>query len=419
MQRDRDMPNMRRIHLIGVGGVGMAALAFLLKARGASVSGCDLAPTPRTRWLAAQGIAVCLGHDPAHLAGVDETIATPAVAADNPERLAAAHLSSRGEVLAAIVNAAPDTIAVCGSHGKTTTATWIARLLLALGEGVEWAIGGETGDFPVAGRWPATAEDPVLVVEADESDGTLALYRARTLVVTNCDYDHPDHFPTREAYLACYETAKRQAAEVVDGESLDLPDWPILESLAPHNRRNARMAVEVACRRGHDLETVLAALPAVVAQLPDRRFQPLAAGVYADYAHHPTEMACAIEMARQVCGGTLRVLFQPHRYSRTKALMDAFPAALAGADEVWICPTYAAFEKPLAGGDSLDLWRTVRAAGAANGAWRGGEDVRLAVSCAAAWTEAREEMRSEDVTLVLGAGDIIGLAPRIRAELGK
>ena len=405
----------KTIHLIGIGGVGMAALAVLLKARGAVVSGCDLGLTPRTRWLAAQGIPVFVGHDPAHLADVDEVIVTPAVAADNPERRAAVCPRSRGEVLAALVSAAPDAVAVCGSHGKTTTATWIARLLLALGESVEWAIGGETGDFPVAGRLPAEAKAPVLVVEADESDGTLALYRARTLVVTNCEYDHPDHFPTPADYLACYETAKRQAADVIESGTLDVPDWPVLRTLAPHNRRNARTAVEVARRRGHDLATILAALPEVVAQLPDRRFQPLADGVYTDYAHHPTEMACAVAMARRACRGTLRVLFQPHRYSRTKALMGSFPAAFQEADEVWICPTYAAFEKPVPGGDSMDLWRAVRTTGAATGAWRAGEAVRLAVSCTSAWAEASSAMRPGDVTLILGAGDIIALAPAIRA----
>ena len=166
----------RRIHLVGVGGVGMAALAVLLKSRGNEVSGCDLKATARTRWLESLGIPVSVGHDPAHLRGVDMVVVTPAVAAYEPERLAAEGARLRGEVLAEIVSNHPDSIAVCGSHGKTTTATWTARLLRALGEDPSWAIGGETGDFPVAG----VGSGP-LVVEADESDGTLALYRAGLL----------------------------------------------------------------------------------------------------------------------------------------------------------------------------------------------------------------------------------------------
>ncbi len=405
----------KKIHLIGVGGVGMAGLAVLLKARGADVSGCDLHRSARTRWLEAQGIRVDEGQDAAHVANADEVVVTPAVHSDCPERRAAAgRIRYRGEVLAELVSAAADSIAVCGSHGKTTTATWIARLLLKLGESVSWAIGGETGDFPVAG----VGTGP-LVVEADESDGTLAGYHATTLVVTNCEYDHPDHFKTRDAYFACFAAAKRNAAHVLD--TLDglepLADALGLDALglAPHNRRNALMAAEVARRRGHAVAAIAASLPSVVAARPDRRFQLIAPGVYTDYAHHPTEMRCAVEMARQACHGRLRVLFQPHRYSRTKALLADFPAAFAAADEVVLCPTYAAFEAPLEGGDVADLYAACRAAfGAA--ASEGGPRVFLAPSCAAAWEHARNSERAGDLTLLLGAGDIIGLVSQVQRD---
>ena len=409
--------NARKIHLIGIGGVGMAGLAVLLKARGHEVSGCDIQRSARTRWLEAQGIRVDRGHDPAHVAGADAVIVTPAVRPDSPERLAAAgRVRFRGDVLADLVGAAPDSIAVCGSHGKTTTATWIARLLLSLGESVSWAIGGETGDFPVAG----VGTGP-LVAEADESDGTLARYRAKTLVVTNCDYDHPDHFKTRDDYLACFAAARRQAADVLDSTDALEPLAAALGldalGLAPHNRRNALMAAEVARRRGHAVAAIAAALPAVVARLPDRRFQPVAPGVYTDYAHHPTEMKCAIAMARQACRGTLRVLFQPHRHSRTKALLRDFPAAFAGADEVVLCPTYAAFEDPVEGGDVADLYAACRAA--FHAAARGREERKafLARSCEEAWEHARNSTRDGDVTLLLGAGDIVGLVPQVRSDL--
>ena len=414
----------QKIHLIGIGGVGMAGLAVLLKARGHAVSGCDLRRSARTRWLEAQGIRVDVGHDPAHVATADAVIVTPAVRADNPECGAAAgRIRFRGDVLAELVSAAPDTIAVCGSHGKTTTATWIARLLRALGESVSWAIGGETGDFPVAG----VGTGP-LVVEADESDGTLAQYRAKTLVVTNCEYDHPDPFQTRDAYFACFAAAKRNAADVLDSmdglEPLAAALGLDALGLAPHNRRNALMAAEVARRRGHAVAAIAAALPAIVAARPDRRFQPVAPGVYTDYAHHPTEMKCAVAMARQVCHGTLRVLFQPHRYSRTKALLHEFPAAFGGADEVVLCPTYAAFEELVEGGDVADLYAACR------GKFRthtedshtetrrhGESKVFLARSCAEAWEHARNSMKEGDVTLLLGAGDIINLVPQIQADL--
>ena len=399
----------KRIHLVGIGGVGMAGLAVLLKAQGHEISGCDLKATPRTRWLESQGVAVAIGHDPAHVRDADMAVLTSAVSADEPERLAARRVRLRGEVLAEIVSNSPDSIAVCGSHGKTTTATWTARLLAALGEDPSWAIGGETGDFPVAGvgRGP-------LVVEADESDGTLAGYHAGQLVVTNCEYDHPDHFKSASDYAACYETARRQARDVIESEHLA----PIAElsaalaPLAPHNRRNARAAAEVALRRGHTVAAIAAVLPPIVAELPDRRFQRLADGVFTDYAHHPTEMKCAVGMARAACRGTLRVLFQPHRFSRTKALLADFPAAFAEADETVLCPTYAAFEQPVEGGDVADLYAACRAAGL---------NVRLARSCEEAWTHATRQARQGDLTLVLGAGDIVSKLhplPPVRIWIG-
>ena len=387
----------------------MAALAVLLKNRGCDVSGCDISRSARTDWLESLGVHVDIGHSPAHVVDADEVIATPAVSRGNPELAAAkGRVRMRGEVLAEIVNAADDSIAVCGSHGKTTTATFVAKLLLALGEEVEWAIGGETGDFPVAGG------KGVLVVEADESDGTLALYRARTLVVTNCDYDHPDRFRTRDEYVACFDAARRQSSDVVEGEGLSplafLEGIPAFAALAPHNRKNARAAVEVALRRGHSPEAIAAALPEAVASLPDRRFQRIADGVYTDYAHHPAEMACAVSMARQICRGTLRVLFQPHRHSRTKALLADFPASLSLADEVVLCPVYAAFEPPVEGGDIADLYKATRDAGVR---------VMLARSCAEAWEHARNSTSKGDVTLLLGAGDIIELAARVKADLSS
>ena len=455
----------KSIHLVGIGGVGMAGLAVLLKSRGHAVSGCDLKATARTRWLESMGIRVDVGHSPEHLKGVDEVIVTPAVSRDNPELLACGGIPVRfrGEVLAEIVNAG-EGIAVCGSHGKTTTATWTAKLLRALGEPVSWCIGGETGSFPVAGvasiRQSANptieqseqSEQSInspLVVEADESDGTLALYRARTLVVTNCEYDHPDHFKSREDYVACYETAKRQAGEVVESERLGsleplvpLEALAVLEDLPPHNRKNARAAVEVALRRGHRLEDIAHELPSVVSELPDRRFQVVwpvpgsqikqsdnqtikqsnNVSVVTDYAHHPSEIACAVGMARAKCRGTLRVLFQPHRYSRTKAFLGDFPAAFEGADEVLLCPVYAAFEQPVSGGRIEDLYEACRRhfkelpAGGTHGT-PGVPSFSLCASCDEAWAAARDAMRSGDVTLLLGAGDIISLVPRVQADL--
>ena len=420
----------KKIHFMGVGGVGMAGLAVLLKAEGHVVTGCDKYASERTRWLESMGIPVALGHDPSHVEEMDEVIVTPAVHNDDPEFVAARHLRYRGEVLAEIVSSR-ESIAVCGSHGKTTTATFIAKLLRALGENVAWAIGGETGAFPVAGVGDKSISSrPVLVVEADESDGTLALYHATTLVVTNCEYDHPDHFKTPEAYFECYEVAKKNAQEVIESEKLELSllsAFDCVTGMPVHNQKNARAAVEVALRRGHTLEAIAQVLPAVVSELPDRRFQPIwpptspieqsnkqTISIVTDYAHHPTEMKCAVGMARAVCAGKLRVLFQPHRYSRTKALLNDFPAAFKGADEVVLCPTYAAFETPIEGGDIADLYQVCRAA---YGADARGPRFYLARTVDEAWEHARNSMVGGDLTLLLGAGDIIKLVPTIQKDM--
>ena len=430
-------------HFLGIGGVGMAGVAFLLKSQGRTVSGCDLSATPRTRWLEANGIPVAVGHSPSHLqvatsatlpaVDVDELIVTPAVPPDNPElaaaRTAGLTVRSRGEVLASLVNAA-DGIAVCGTHGKTTTATFITRLLQNLGADPSWCIGGETGTMPVAG----VGTGP-LVVEADESDGTLALYHPRTLVLNAVDFDHLEHFNSKEDYFNCYRTAIRQtggtlivcadhpqALALAEGNAVtfgfapdaqvNAADWPDIPVLGRHNVANALAAIAVALSRGFTREQIAAALPDAVAALPDRRFELIAESngvrVYTDYAHHPAELKCAIDMARALHPARLRVLFQPHRYSRTKALRDEFPPAFAAADEVVLAPVYAAFEEPIPGGDITDLYA----------AFQGQTPhVTLARSLDEGWRRLFDTARPGDVLMLLGAGDIINLVPRVKAEL--
>ena len=432
----------KKYHFVGIGGVGMAGVAFLLRKAGNEVSGCDLHPSARTRWLEANGIPVAIGHSPSHVApDLDACVFTPAVPRDSPEFMAASAASCRvryrGEILADIFNAA-DGIAVCGTHGKTTTATFIAKLLRALGDSPSWCIGGETGAFPVAG----VGTGP-FVIEADESDGTLALYRAKTLVVTSLDYDHPDHFKTYADYLSCYKTAMASAGEVIESSKLPTDDWPEIRPLVlgEHNVRNARTAVEVALRRGHAREAIVAALPDALSTLPDRRFeriwptsQPfqletpnskletlnskLPTNIFTDYAHHPAEIACALSMARALKPKRLRVMFQPHRYSRTKTLLDEFPPAFAEADETVLIPVYPAFEKPVLGGDIADLYLAFRN-------YRHStlntqhSTLLLARSAEEAWRHLYLTLKSGDLIVVLGAGDLIDLVPQIKADMSR
>ena len=439
-------------HFLGIGGVGMAGVAFLLKVQDRAVSGCDLAPSARTRWLEANGIPVAIGHDAAHLKGatsaplpvgdVGELVVTPAVPPDNPElaaaRAAGITVRSRGEVLAALVNAA-DGIAVCGTHGKTTTATFTTRLFQNLGTHPSWCIGGETGTVPVAG----VGTGP-FVVEADESDGTLALYRPRTLVLNAVDFDHLEHFNSKEDYFDCYRTIIRQTTDTIivcadhpqalalakncgdcphqkvitfgfaPDAQVNAADWPDIPVLGRHNVANALAAIAVALSRGFTHGQIAAALPDAVSALPDRRFELVAESngvrVYTDYAHHPAELKCAIDMAHTLHPTRLRVLFQPHRYSRTKALRDEFPPAFAAADEVVLAPVYAAFEDPIPGGDITDLYAAFRGQS---------PHVTLARSLDEGWQHLLRTARPGDILMLLGAGDIISLVPRVKDELAS
>ena len=405
-------PKRERYHFAGIGGVGMAGVAFLLKKAGHDVSGCDLHPSPRTRWLEANGIPVAVGHSASHVVqDLDTCVFTPAVPKGNPEfaaaKAAGCRVLYRGEVLAEMFNRS-NGIAVCGTHGKTTTATFIAKLLRALGDDPSWCIGGETGDMPVAG----VGGGP-FVVEADESDGTLALYRARILAVTSLDYDHPDHFKTHEDYLACYRKAMDAADTIIESRKLPLDDWPEIRPLVlgEHNVRNARTAVEVALRLGHAREAILAALPDAVSTLPDRRFERICENVHTDYAHHPAEIACAISMARTLKPKRLRVIFQPHRYSRTKALLDEFTSAFEGVDELVLVPVYPAFEDPIPGGDIADLYLALRESPSPV------PRLLLARNAEEAWRHVRITCEEGDEVIILGAGDLINLVPRIKRDM--
>ncbi|MCQ2388218.1 MAG: Mur ligase domain-containing protein [Kiritimatiellae bacterium] len=415
-------------HFMGIGGVGMAGVAFLLKKAGHAVTGCDKCASPRTRWLEANGIPVATGHDAAHVAaGVERLVVTPAVPETAPELVAAraangVAVSFRGEALAELFNAAACGVAICGTHGKTTTATYTARLLRLLGADPSWCIGGEAGSDPVAGvgRGP-------FVVEADESDGTLALYRARILVITSLDYDHADHFKTHADYLACYDRAAAQAETVIRAETLADGAWPELGRLVlgAHNVRNALCAIAVCRELGFAEDAIRAALPKALADLPDRRFQRIwppvgepgaaAFSVIADYAHHPREIACAVEMARSLKPKRLRVLFQPHRHSRTKALKDDFAAVLKTVDELVLLPVYAAFEKPLLGGDAADLYKALRDGETQSGS--ASSMVKLARNPLEAWRHAFLTRRDGDLVILLGAGDVIGLVPRVLRDM--
>jgi UDP-N-acetylmuramate--alanine ligase len=332
-------------HLAGICGVGMAGLAVWLRARGLRVSGCDTAPGPPAAWLEAHGIPVAAGHDPAHLADASALVYSTAVHPDTPEvaqaRAAGLPVFRRGEVLAALLDG-PESVAVSGTHGKTTTSAWIAQLLALAGRDPAWCVGGEPRYAADAGR-----PDPGLagagrgprVVEADESDGTAALYHPAIAVLTNLEFDHAEHFADPAALEACLRRFVANAGRAVvwcadDPGSAGLaaggfPDsavrgvsygmraeadwrigalreqgggvrfavthggkdagWFTLSVPGRHNALNALAALAVCHVLGVEIETLRALLPRLA--LPRRRFERVAESggvtVVSDYAHHP------------------------------------------------------------------------------------------------------------------------------------
>ena len=444
----------------------MAGLAYLLKARGWTVDGCDGSAGSLAGWLEGHDIRVGRGHDPAHLrVRPDLVVRTAAIRPDAPEIRAAARagvpVRSRGEVLPLLLDGVLG-IAVGGTHGKTTTPSLVTRLLRAGGLDPSWCIGGENPDL---GGVAGSGSGGALVVEADESDGTLALYRPAIAVVTNVDFDHMEHFASVEAFEKVFRrfvanayrrvvycrddaraTAIASASPLAIGYGLT-PDADLraervrmtatgsrfdvvlrdrrlgrvaLPVPGEHNVRNALAAVAVALEMEVGFPTIRAAFLRV--SLPKRRFEHVvrhrSLRVISDYAHHPAEIAALVAAARRLPARRLRVVFQPHRYTRTLALGDQFPPAFGGVDEVVLLPVYAASESPLKGGSSWDLYAHFRRWERAAGSRAARPRVFAAASLEEAWEWLRRDLRRGDVLLVVGAGSVERIAGWARDAFG-
>ncbi|MGD9781114.1 MAG: UDP-N-acetylmuramate--L-alanine ligase [Kiritimatiellia bacterium] len=438
-----------RVHLMGVGGIGMAGVARLLAAKGLRVTGCDRGAPRTMAWLRSCGIPATTGHDPAHLDGADWAIYSPALQPGHPE-LAAAEarglpLYRRGQVLPVLAESWK-TIAVSGTHGKTTTSAMIAHVLRACGVDASWCIGGE---LPPDGAPAGIGTSEWLAIEADESDGTLAHYVPEIAVVANVEFDHMEHFASPEAMVDCFRAFARQAKAVVycaddpeaarigsetrgisygfsEGADFRAEDWKVgrtgtrftvrgravaLPLPGRHNVRNALAALAACDRCGLAPEAACAALGSFA--LPKRRFETVADArgirVVADYAHHPSEIRALIDAARQAGADRIWAVFQPHRYTRTLALGADFPPAFDGVAGVILAPVYAASEPPLAGGASEDLLKHF---------WRhAGAPAELAKNLGQAADLVAARWKSGDWVLVVGAGDVEDVGPLLKKKL--
>ncbi len=393
--------------MIGIGGIGMAGLALLLKERGHRVTGCDEQENRQTVWLRGKWIPVLIGHDRSHLEGVEWIIRTTAVPDDHPEVVhASVPVSRRGEVLPALLRDR-FTIAVSGTHGKTTTTSMIAQIL-----GCGYCIGGEVPGFDGVAK-----DGEIMAVEADESDGTIVNYHPDIAVITNIEYDHMEHHASVEAFEACFKTfianTKQKivycaedpaAARLCADNPKAVPygvasgEWRVA-LLGRHNRLNAMAAIEVSKQWKAEAE-IFQALEKI--KPVKRRFERVFEGEYtiiSDYAHHPTEIRTLIQTALETLKPKrLLGVFQPHRYTRTKALMNDFPPAFQGLDKLWLLPVYAASEKPLAGGTTEDLM------GRFSEGWQ--NRIKFFQTLEKTWQDIQCELRAGDVLLIIGAGDI-------------
>ena len=425
----------RRLHFVGVAGAGMSAYARAAHALGASVSGSDQAASPFSAALAADGVLeAAIGHRAENLPAGEgvEIVCSAAIGTENPERLAAAEpgrsLLSRAALLGEL-SALRRTIAVAGAHGKTTTASMITTILRAAGLDPGYLIGGILRDTGRNGDW---GSGEWLVVEADESDRSLLALHSEIAVLTNVELDHHDSFGSLSELEAVYREFLAGAAQAViwdRPELLALREGPLVvydvigaaldhgrirfawegtavELAVPgiHNARNAAAALSVARLVGVAAGEAAGALAAFRGAA--RRFERLGtsasgAEVYDDYAHHPTEIAATLAGARTLAPRRLVAVFQPHLYSRTRALAREFGAALAAADAVVVLDVYAARER---GADFPGVSGLLVAEATADAAagrptlWMPDRDVaeRLIGELAGAG----------DVVVLMGAGDI-------------
>jgi UDP-N-acetylmuramate--alanine ligase len=446
----RSLESLGRVHFIGIGGVGMSAVARIMVARGVPVTGSDAKDLPVMADLAAAGAGISVGYAAGNLGTAQTVVAGSAIRADNPEleaaRAAGLPVLHRSEALAATM-AQDRVVTVAGTHGKSTTTSMIAVLLRGAGMDPSFAIGA---NVPALGVNAASGSSDVFVAEADESDGSFLNYRPRIAVVTNVEPDHLDYYGTAEAVYASFDrftellpadgvlvacaddagaralaartTARGNTRVVLYGTSRDarlrLHDggpgdvWVegpagrfALDLQVPgrHNALNAAAAFAVALELGVAPEVASAALAHFSGA--SRRFEFKGEGrgvrVFDDYAHHPTEVRAALAAARSVAGDRkVHVLFQPHLFSRTREFAAEFAEALNTADTALVLDIYPAREDPIPGvtsqliGDHLSPGgRLVAAADA----------VRAIVA----------EAAPGDIVLTAGAGDVTAYGPLI------
>jgi UDP-N-acetylmuramate--alanine ligase len=450
------------IHFIGIGGAGMSGIARICIDRGMEISGSDIKNSTTLEALSLRGGKIHIGHQPSNIGAAQTVVISSAIKESNLELKAAreegVHVLSRAQALATLLDGYTS-IAVAGTHGKTTTTSMLTIVLQNLGWDPSFAIGGTPHDSRSNSHHGHGVH---FVVEADESDGSFIEYHPEFAIVTNVEVDHVDHFADEAAINRAFEelltTVKRGVVLCADdagsarlaskarqlgletylyGQS-DLADLRI-----SHLYTAADSSVYRATWQGRTLGEVRLAIPgehnalnsagaltmALVLKAPaqeaisalgtftgvGRRFElrGTAKGIRVidDYAHHPTEIRATIATARLAAGdGSVIAIFQPHRYSRTLAFSQEFAEALRTADKVVLLDIYGAGEEPIPGASSAAIVAEIKA--------QGGFAI-FEPNLMRAIDEASAKAQTGDIILTLGAGDVTSLGPQIISAINE
>jgi len=446
---------LRTLHFVGIGGIGMSAIARILLLRGERVTGSDAIDSPLLKELRAAGATISVGHDARNINGATTVVVSSAIDPENPEYRSAIErgipVIGRGEMLARIMEGRRG-IAICGTHGKTTTTAMTAAVLRGANVDASLVLGGIDG---LLGTNAHEGTAPWFLTEADESDGSFTLLDPAVAVVTNIENDHL----TSDAEIPKLVAAFEEFLAPPDGAAIVGVDNPLTRLLAQNARRARTITFGIAAdanvhasniRFGHlqstfelfadgarlgtvelhvpgamNIENALAAaavgwaLNIPFASMAEslsgfrgvrRRFDVLATTarmiVVDDYAHHPTAVRETIAAARRYHHGPIVVAFQPHRYTRTAYLARAFAEALTDADRVYLAPVYGAGETPIEGVTERLIGEPLEAAGVPTSYVKYVHDLRQVL---------QREAPANALVLMLGAGNIT----KVAAELAR
>ena len=462
LRADELNADLGKVHLMGVGGVGVSAVARLMLDYGLTVSGTDAKDLPVLDGLRERGARIHVGYDAANLGDADTVVISSIIKAGNPEYDEAVRrglrILHRSEGLEATMRGHEKIVAIAGTHGKTTTTSLTAHMLKTIGARPSFAVGA---NIPSLGTNAELGAGSYFVAEADESDASFLNYRPDVIIVTNVEADHLDHYGTAEAVHQAFADFARllpsdglliccaddeganslaqkmrterpdirvqtygfsdhadrrlsDARSTEDGRFTATIEWGsgqsrIMDLAVPgqHNLLNAAAALSVGIDAGVDVDDALQALSSFSGAARRFEFKGEAAGVrvYDDYAHHPTEVQAALTAGRTVAGnGRLHVVFQPHLFSRTQEFYRQFAQALSLADSVAVLDIYPAREEPIEGVTSELIASRI-------------EVPSQVLAPAAAVAHAVEQAEPGDVIMTIGAGDVTALGPDIVKSL--